>query len=104
MDTQRDSSRDRLVSIATGYWLGGRGSGFRFRARGKYFSQLYNGKTGSRAHYPPIQWVPEGVSPRGGRGGNVSGHEADHSSPLSAEIKNVGAIPPLFHMSSWRSA
>jgi hypothetical protein len=30
--------------------------------------------------------------------------EVDHSPPVSAEVKNSGAIPPLPHMSSWRSA
>jgi hypothetical protein len=26
----------------------------------------------------------------------------NHSLPFSAEVKNGGAIPPLFHTSSWR--
>jgi hypothetical protein len=30
--------------------------------------------------------------------------EADHSFPYSAEVKNGGAIHPLLHKSSWRSA
>jgi hypothetical protein len=38
------------------------------------------------------------------RGGKAAGHEADHSSPSSEEIKNTGAIPPLLYMSSWHSA
>jgi hypothetical protein len=29
------------------------------------------------------------------------GREADHSPPSHAEIKNVGAVPPLPHTSSW---
>jgi hypothetical protein len=32
------------------------------------------------------------------------GHEADHSPPSVAEVKNCGAIPPLPHMPSWYSA
>jgi hypothetical protein len=32
------------------------------------------------------------------------GHEADHSSPCSVEIKHGGAIPTLSHASSWNSA
>jgi hypothetical protein len=32
------------------------------------------------------------------------GHEADHSSPSNAEVKNDGAIPPFNHVSSWLSA
>jgi hypothetical protein len=49
---------------------------------------------------PPIQWVPEALSP------GVKGrkHEADHSPRSSAEFKNGGAIPPLPHMSSCYSA
>jgi hypothetical protein len=30
--------------------------------------------------------------------------EADHSSPIGAEAKMRGAIPPLPHTSSWRGA
>jgi hypothetical protein len=40
----------------------------------------------------------------GGWGVKQSGHEADHSLPSSAEVKNGGALPPLPHMSSWRGA
>jgi hypothetical protein len=32
------------------------------------------------------------------------GHEADHSTPSSAEVKNVAAIPVLPYMSTWHSA
>jgi hypothetical protein len=48
----------------------------------------------------PIQWLPGVLS------GEIklSGPEADRSSPSSAEVKNVGVIPPLPHMSSWRGA
>jgi hypothetical protein len=49
---------------------------------------------------PPIQWVPGGLSV----GVKRLGREADHSHPSSAEVKNGGAIPPLLHVSSWRSA
>jgi hypothetical protein len=37
-------------------------------------------------------------------GVNWQGPEADLSPPSSAEVKNGGVIPPLPHMSSWRSA
>jgi hypothetical protein len=30
--------------------------------------------------------------------------ESDHSPPLSAQVENGGAIPPLPHISSWRIA
>jgi hypothetical protein len=49
---------------------------------------------------PPIQWVLEVLSPVVKR----PGREADHSSPSSAEVKNVGATPPLSHTSSWHRA
>jgi hypothetical protein len=32
------------------------------------------------------------------------GCEVDHSPPSSAKIKNVGAVHPLLHTSSWRGA
>jgi hypothetical protein len=37
-------------------------------------------------------------------GGKAARREADHSPPSVAEFNDVGAIPPLPHMSSWRSA
>jgi hypothetical protein len=45
---------------------------------------------------PPVEWVPDAVSP----GLNRQGHEAEHSPPSSAEFKNDGAIPPLTQKSS----
>jgi hypothetical protein len=44
---------------------------------------------------PPVQRVPGALSP----GVKRSGREADHS-PSSAEVKNSGAILPLFHTPS----
>jgi hypothetical protein len=38
---------------------------------------------------PPTEWVPGALSLRV----KLQGHEADHSSPLSAEVKNV-PLPP----------
>jgi hypothetical protein len=46
---------------------------------------------------PPIQCTPVVLSPRV----KQQGREADLSLQRSAEIKNGGVIPPLFHMSSW---
>jgi hypothetical protein len=37
-------------------------------------------------------------------GVKATGHEADNSLPSSAEVKNVGAMPLLPHMSSGHSA
>jgi hypothetical protein len=39
-----------------------------------------------------------------GRGVKRPGHEADHSPPSSADVKNGGAVSPLPHMSSWRTS
>jgi hypothetical protein len=47
-----------------------------------------------RATQLPIQWIPAVVS----SGVKQSGHEADHSSPSNAEIKNVcsyTSAPPV---------
>jgi hypothetical protein len=49
---------------------------------------------------PPIQWVPGAFSP----GVKWQGREADHSLSSSADVKNGGAVPPLPHKYSWRSA
>jgi hypothetical protein len=45
-----------------------------------------------------VQCVPGALSP----GVKRTWREADHSPPSIAKVKNVGAIPPLPHMSSWR--
>jgi hypothetical protein len=48
----------------------------------------------------PVQWVPGAVS----QGVMWLEHEADHSLPSSAGMKNGGAIPPLSHLSSLHCA
>jgi hypothetical protein len=45
---------------------------------------------------PPMHWITGSLSPEVKR----PGLEADHSPLSSAEVKNGGVIPPLFHMSS----
>jgi hypothetical protein len=45
----------------------------------------------------PIQRVPGALSP----GVKRQRRDADYSPPFSIEVKNVGAIPPLPHTSSW---
>jgi hypothetical protein len=45
---------------------------------------------------PPIQWVKGDLSP----GVKRQLHEAEHSPPSSAEVKNGEVIPPLLHTSS----
>jgi hypothetical protein len=88
-------SRDSSVGIETG-WT----AGVRFPAEKREFSLLHGVQTGSGAHpatYPTGAWssIPGGKRP---------GPEADRSPPSIAQVKNGGAIPPLPHMSSRRSA
>jgi hypothetical protein len=81
----------------------GRTAVVRFLAMAGDFSLLHSIKTGFGAHpasYPVGTGAlsPEIKRPR---------HEADHSSPSSAEVKNDGAIspppPPHTHTASWRN-
>jgi hypothetical protein len=50
--------------------------------------------------FPDRLWYPLNLVSVLPPGVKRQGHEADHSSPSSAEVKNGGAIPPLPHMSS----
>jgi hypothetical protein len=90
-------SQDSSVSIATGYGLDGQGSIWQKQEIFLYStaSRLALGLT-----QPPIQWVPGAFS----LGVKQLGHEADHSPPSIAEVKNGGPIPPLPNMSSWHGA
>jgi hypothetical protein len=45
---------------------------------------------------PPILWVLRAIS----SGVKRLGHEADHSPPSSAKVKNGGVITPYAHVSS----
>jgi hypothetical protein len=49
------------------------------------FSLLHVVQTESGVHQPPIEWVPEAISP----GVKRQGREADHSPPASAEVKKM---------------
>jgi hypothetical protein len=49
---------------------------------------------------PPIQWVPEVVSPLL----KQQGREANHFPPSTAKIKNGGVLTPLPHTSLWLGA
>jgi hypothetical protein len=49
---------------------------------------------------PRIQWAPGALSSRVKR----QGHEADLSSPCSAEVNNDGPLPPLPHTILWPGA
>jgi hypothetical protein len=84
-------SRDSLVGKAAGYWLEGPVS---ISGSVKFFQTDWG---------PPIHLF-NGCEGRFPRRLKRQGRENDHSSPSSAEVKKVGAIPPLPHMSSWHSA
>jgi hypothetical protein len=68
---------------------------FSARARDFLFSTASRQALGPTQ--PLIQWVLQPLSLEG----KAAEHEADNSPPSSAKVKNGGAMPPLFHMSSW---
>jgi hypothetical protein len=86
------ASRDSSVNIETGYRLDGQGLIFsrdkRYICTPQCPDQLWSPCSFLRNGY-------QGVSP-----GNLPEHEADHSPPASAEVKNCWATPPLPH-TSW---
>jgi hypothetical protein len=89
-------SRNSSVGIATGYGVDSLGS---IPGSARVFSSprcpdQLSGPTSLLSN------GYQGLSP----GVKRQGHEADHSPPCSAEVKGGEAIPPLPHMSSWRSA
>jgi hypothetical protein len=84
-------SLDSVVGIATGYRLNGRGENF-------LFSTSSRPPLGSTQR--PIQWVLWALSP----GVKWPGHEADHSPPASAEVKEIWIYTSLPRMPSWCSA
>jgi hypothetical protein len=85
------------VGVAMGYGLDGRGS---ISGRVKVF--LFS--TASRPALGPtrsrIQRIPGTFFP----GVKRPGREANHSPPTNTEVKNGGAILPLPHISSRRTA
>jgi hypothetical protein len=68
-----------------------------FQARAK---DIYLLQTGSAAHPASYMMGREALS----TGIKRSGSKADHSSPLSAELKNGGSMSPLPHTPSWPGA
>jgi hypothetical protein len=76
---------DSSISIAMGYVLDGQGW---IPTRGKILLFFIASGLALRPTQPPIQWVPGTVS----MGVKQERHEADHSPPSSAEVKNSGAI------------
>jgi hypothetical protein len=85
------------VAVATGYGLDGRDS---IPDRGKIFLFSIASRPPLRLTHSLIQWVRQAISPEVER----PEHEADHSPPSSAEVKNGRPIRPLPHISSWHSA
>jgi hypothetical protein len=86
---------DSSVGIAAVYVNNGRGS---IPGKGKeIFLYFTASRPILRPTQPPVQPVPGAHSP----GVKQPGHEADHSPPFSAEVKNGGAIPPLHDTSLW---
>jgi hypothetical protein len=75
-------SRDRSVSIATGYGLGDRDSS---PGRVKDFLFSTSSKPVMGPTQPPIKWVPGALS----LGVKRPGREANHSPPISAEVKKT---------------
>jgi hypothetical protein len=74
--------------MATGYRLDDLGSRVQFQMGAGNISlqhHFLNGSGANPASYPMIQQVPGVLSP----GVKQPGHEADHSPPTSAEVKNV---------------
>jgi hypothetical protein len=76
------------VGIATGYRLDGRGS---ILGKERYFSLVHSIQTGSG----PTSLLSSGYRGFFPWGVKQPGHEADHSPPSSAKVKNGGAIPPF---------
>jgi hypothetical protein len=87
-------SGDSSVSIVMGFGLDRWGS---IPCRSKIFLFSTASRPAMGPTQPSIQWVL-GVSSLRVK---QLGHEADHSPPSSADIKNGGAIAPLHLMSSW---
>jgi hypothetical protein len=72
-------SHDNSVGIALSYGLQDWASRVRFPGRGNFF---FSPPYPERAQLP-TQWVPGAIS----LGVKLLGHETDHSTPSSAEVK-----------------
>jgi hypothetical protein len=73
---------------------------FDSRQRQEIFPYFTASKPALGPIQPPIQWVLGVVS----SGIKRPAHEADCSPPSSAEVKNVGAAPPIRHTFSCHGA
>jgi hypothetical protein len=87
-------SHDSSFSIALGYGLDDRGSRVRFPVGDGNFSLHHHVQNGSRAHPASYPMDTRGSFP----GVEWPGHEADHSPPSSAKVKNAWSYtstPPI---------
>jgi hypothetical protein len=87
-------SRDSAVSIATSWTT--EGSEFKSRWVNNFYFSM-SSKQALRSTQPPLQWVPEALSP----GVKRPGREADHSPSASAEVKKMwisASTPPYAFM------
>jgi hypothetical protein len=87
--------RDSAVGITTGYGLDDRGVRVRVPVEARIFFMSFRPVPGTTQ--PPIQWVPEDLSP----GVKRSEREVDHSLPTGAEVKKTWiytSIPPYAFM------
>jgi hypothetical protein len=80
-----DVSRDSAVGIATAYGLDDLGDGVRVPVGSRISSSLRRPDRFLGPTQPPIQWVRGALSP----GVKRQGREADHSPPVSAEVKKM---------------
>jgi hypothetical protein len=88
---------DSAVGIATGYWLDDRGVGVRVPVGVKNFYFSMSSRPALGPTKPPIEWVPEALSP----GVKRRSREADHSPLASAEVKKMRiytSTPPYAFM------
>jgi hypothetical protein len=99
-------SKDRSMNSSFGifyflYFSGARAGrpGFNSRQGQEIFLYSTASRPALGLTQPPVQWMPGALSP----GVKLPGREADPSPPSNTEVKNGGAIPLLFHMSSWHS-
>jgi hypothetical protein len=87
-----------LLSTSTVYGPDDHGNEVRLRAGAVICFFFTESRPALGYTQPLIQRVPEALSPWVKR----PGLKANYSPPISVEVKNGGALPPLPHMSSWR--
>jgi hypothetical protein len=88
--TNSKNGRNSSVGIALGYGLDERGSRVRFPAGAENFSLHYRNHNGSGTHPASYPKGTKGSFP----GVKRPGHEADHSPPSSAEVKECVDLYP----------